>query len=92
MTTRPKSAPTRARLSDGEEEGVGLADEEGDEEEESFDWETGNHALKGLEEKLKAFYARNEPRGGSGRKSQPSVVELKRFNVQVRINSLTFHR
>ncbi|KAK2144903.1 hypothetical protein LSH36_721g02025 [Paralvinella palmiformis] len=69
---RPKSAPTQTCSND---------DEDDEDEIESFDWETSNHALKELEDKLRSFYIKNGA-GHGFKKSNANVIELKRFNIQ----------
>ena len=84
---RPKSAPaqTRRNAADDDEayaDADADDDDDDDDEIESFDWETSNHALRELENKLRAFYAKNGA-GHGFKKSNANVIELKRFNIQV---------
>ena len=82
---RPKSAPTV--------ETEVVEDEELDDD--HFDWDTSEPALKTLEEKIKGFLKKYE-KGPSveqdgdviQRRIPASVAELKRFVVEVRVNTI----
>ena len=68
---------------DGEDDD-GEAEEEEEVEEyvenESFDYETSDAALSGLEAKIRQFHDRQDD---SGRKIVPQIAELRRFSIEV---------
>ena len=72
---------------DGDDDEEAEEEEEGEEadgecvDDESFDYETSNAALSGLEAKIRQFHDRQD--GDSGRKIVPQIAELRRFSIEV---------
>ena len=69
---------------DGDDDDGEAEEEEVEEyvEDESFDYETSDAALSGLEAKIRQFHDRQDD---SGRKIVPQIAELRRFSIEVRL-------